>query len=302
MLAARALLACALLAAALAARAQDIEPRSFSNAPVGVNFLIGGYAYTRGGLEFDSATQITNPKLKASSGVMGYARVLDLWGMSGKFDVIVPYTWLSGTADFRGEPVERKVDGLLDPRFRLSVNFYGAPALSLKEFREYKQDLIVGASLQVSAPLGQYDETRIVNLGANRWYFKPQLGVSKALGPWTLEGTVAATIYTDNKDFFNGGRRSQDPVYSTQAHVIYGFDSGVWVSLDATYFTGGRTTLNGVRGDDLQKNWRFGSTLALPVDVHNSIKLFASSGVSARTGNNFDLVGVAWQYRWGDGL
>ena len=109
-------------------------------------------------------------------------------------------------------------------------------------------------------------------------------------------------MFTDNKDFYNGGTRSQKPIYSTQAHVIYGFDSGVWVSLDATYFTGGRTTLNGVQGDDLQKNWRFGGTLALPVDPKNSIKFYASSGVSARTGNNFDLFGVAWQHRWGGGL
>ena len=284
------------------ALAQDIEPRSFSNAPVGVNFLVGGYAYTRGSLAFDSAPQITNPRLTTSSAVAGYARVLDLWGMSGKFDAIVPYTWLSGTADFRGAEVERTVNGLMDPRFRLSVNFYGAPALSLPEFRHYQQDVIVGASLQVSVPVGQYDQTRIVNIGTNRWFFKPELGVSKVLGPWTLEGTVAATIYTDNKDFFNGNTRSQKPIYSTQAHAIYGFDNGVWASLDATYFTGGRTALNGVQGDDLQKNWRLGGTLAFPVDPRNSIKFYASSGVSARTGNNYDLFGVAWQYRWGGGL
>jgi hypothetical protein len=291
-----------LVAVVSGARAQDIEPRSYSNAPVGVNFVIGGYAHTKGGLAFDGATQITDPKLKTNSAVFGYARVLDLWGMSGKFDAIVPYTWLSGTAQYKGEPVERKVDGLIDPRFRLSVNFYGAPALSLKEFRQYEQDLILGASLQVSVPVGQYDETRLVNLGANRWYFKPEFGASKALGSWTLEGKLAATIFTDNKDFFNGNRRSQDPIYSAQANVIHSFDSGVWASLDATFLTGGRTELNGEKGNDLQKNWRVGATLALPVDVRNSIKFYASSGVSARTGNNYDLVGVAWQHRWGGGL
>jgi len=292
-----------MLAASLAdSQAQEIEPRSYSNAPVGVNFVVGGYAHTKGGLNFDGATQITDPKLKTNSAVFGYARVLDLWGMSGKFDVIVPYTWLSGTAQYKGEPVERKVDGLIDPRFRLSVNFFGAPALSLPEFRNYKQDLILGASVQVSAPVGQYDETRLVNLGTNRWYFKPELGASKALGAWTLEGKLAATIFTDNTDFFNGNRRSQEPIYSAQANVIYSFDSGIWGSLDATYLTGGRTELNGVKGDDLQKNWRVGATLALPVDARNSIKFYASSGVSARTGNNYDLVGVAWQYRWGGGL
>jgi hypothetical protein len=295
-------LACALLAAAFAACAQDIEPRSYSNAPVGVNFLIGGFIQTKGGVSFSSESSITNPKLTTNNAVFAYARVLDLWGMSGKFDAIVPYSWLNGTAEYRGQAVERKVDGLIDPRFRLSVNFYGAPALELKDFRNYKQDLIVGASVQVSAPAGQYDETRLVNLGSNRWYFKPELGVSKALGDWTLEGKAAATIFTKNDDFFNGNKRTQDPIYSMQANAIYSFANGVWGSVDATYFTGGRTTLNGERNFDRQKNWRVGATLALPVDAHNSIKFQASSGVSARTGNSYDLFGVAWQYRWGGGL
>lgn len=279
-----------------------MEPRSYSNAPVGMNFLVGGYAYTRGGLAFDSATDITNPRLTTSSAVLGYSRVLDLWGMSGKFAVVVPYSGLSGTAEYRGQTVERNVDGFVDPKFRLSVNLYGAPALSLKEFRDYQQDLIIGATLLVSAPLGQYDDTKIVNLGTNRWSFKSEAGVSKALGRWTVEGTLAATFFTDNKDFFGGNTRSQDPIYSSEAHLIHSFPSGIWGSLDATYFTGGRTTLNGVRGNDLQQNWRVGATLAFPVDTHNSIKLYASSGVSARTGNNYDLLGILWQYRWGGGL
>ena len=198
--------------------------------------------------------------------------------------------------------MQRDVSGFADPTFRLSVNLYGAPALSLKEFAGYKQDLIVGASLLVSAPLGQYDDTKVVNLGTNRWSFKPEVGVSKALGRWTLEATAAVTLFTDNNDFFNGNTRSQDPLYSLQGHVIYSFRSGIWGSLDATYFTGGRTTLNGTLNNDLQQNWRVGGTLAFPVDAYNSIKLYASSGVSARTGNNYDLIGIAWQYRWGAGL
>jgi hypothetical protein len=298
----RALLVCALLGGSFAARAQDIEPRAYSNAPVGVNFLLAGYLYTRGGLIFDSATGITDPKMTTSSPVLAYARVLDLWGMSAKFDAIVPYTSLSGTALRNGEVVTRDVDGFVDPRFRLSVNFYGAPALGLKEFRNYRQDLIVGASLQVQAPWGQYDPDRLVNIGNNRWSFKPELGVSKALGAWTLEGKLGATIFTDNRDFFGGQRRAQDPIWSAQGNLIYGFANGVWASLDATYFTGGRNTIDGERGNDLQQNWRIGTTVAIPINAWHSIKFNASSGVSARTGNNFDLVGVAWQYRWGGGL
>lgn len=291
-----------LVGVALPAGAQDIEPRAYSNAPIGVNFLIAGYAYTQGGLAFGSASPISQPDLNSSTAVVAYARVLDLWGMSAKFDATVPYTWLEGTAQFKGQTVPRKVDGFANPAFRLSINLYGAPALSLKEFAAFEQDLIVGASLRVVAPWSQYDDTKLVNIGTNRWSFKPEIGISKALGQWTLEATAAATFFTDNDDFFGGSTLSQDLIYSVQGHVIYGFESGIWTSLDATYFNGGRTTVDGVRESNLQQNWRIGGTLAVPVNRANSIKFYVSSGVSARTDNNYDLVGVAWQYRWGGGL
>lgn len=299
--AAAAVAAGALVAQPGALLAQDIEPRAYSNAPVGVNFVVAGFGYARGDLPFGSLP-ITEAQLRTSSAVLAFARALDLWGKSGKFDMVLPYTSLSGTARYLGEPVERSINGPNDPRFRLSVNFYGAPALRLPEFAQYRQELIVGASLQVSAPTGQYDPTRLVNIGANRWFFKPEVGLSKAVDRWTLELTAAATFFSDNDAFYNGNRRAQDPLYSTQAHVIYGFRSGVWASIDATWFSGGRSTLNGTLNNDLQQNWRVGATLALPVDRHHSVKLYASSGVAARTGNNFDLLGIAWQVRWGGGL
>ncbi len=181
-------------AAVNVANAQDIEPRSYSNAPVGVNFLIAGYGYTQGGVPTDSLP-VTNPHLDTSNMIFAYARSLDLWGKSAKFDVIVPYTWLSGSATDAGRPVERVVNGFSNPSFRLSINLCGAPALTLKEFSGYQQDLIVGASLQVSAPWGQYDGSRLINIGTNRWFFKPEMGISKAFGAWTFEGAAAVTLY-----------------------------------------------------------------------------------------------------------
>ena len=205
------LAACVLIGIPLPAGAQDIEPRAYSNAPIGVNFLIAGYAYTRGGIAFGPQLPITNPDLDTSSAVIAYARVLDLWGMSAKFDAIVPYTWLSGTADYKGETVSRKVNGFANSAFRLSINLYGAPALTLKEFADWEQDLIIGASIRVIAPLGQYDDERLVNIGNNRWSFKPEIGISKALGPWTFEVAGGATFYTDNDNFFGGNSACQDP-------------------------------------------------------------------------------------------
>lgn len=297
-----ALTAWALAASSMAAHAEDIEPRAFSNAPVGVNFLIAGYVHTRGGVAFGSNLPITNPSLETSSTLVAYVRALDLWGMSAKFSAAVPYTWLSGTADYLGQSVARNVNGLANSAYQLSVNFYGAPALTPQEFVAWKQDLIIGASLRVVAPWGQYDPSKLVNIGSNSWAFNPQVGFSKAIGPWTLEGTAALTFYTDNSDFLGGRTLSESPVYALQGHVIYAFASGIWASLDATYYSGGRTTVNGVLNADLQQNWRVGVTLVIPVNRENSIKLYASNGVSARTGNNYDLIGVGWQYRWGGGL
>ncbi len=297
-----ALVAAMLTGAGPAAHAQDIEPRAYSNAPIGVNFLIAGYAYTRGGVAFDPALPAKNPQLETSNAALAYARVLDFWGSSGTVSAIVPYTWLSGQAELFGQTKERVVDGVADARFRVSVNLYGAPALSLKEFAAYRQDLIVGASLSMSAPSGQYDPTKLVNIGTNRYSFTAEIGASKAIGAWTLELAGGATFYTDNDDYFNGNTRSQAPLYTAHAHAIYNFPRGIWASLDATWLGGGRTTVNGVHNSDPQQNWRVGGTLTIPVDAANSIRLYASSGVSSRTGNDYDLVGLAWQVRWGAGL
>jgi hypothetical protein len=209
---------------------------------------------------------------------------------------------------FEGKVLEQERSiyrsGLFDSVVRVSVNLVGGPAMSLPQIRQrlWRQKTLLGASVKVIAPTGQYDPTKLVNLGTNRWFFKPELGISQALGHLTLEFKSAVTVFTDNDDFFNGKRRAQDPLYSFQAHAIYEFPRGIWASLDATYFAGGRTTVDGTLNNDLQQNWRVGGTLAFPIDVHNSIKLYASSGVAARTGNSFDLVGIAWQHRWGGGL
>jgi hypothetical protein len=191
----------ALMATGSGVSAQDLEPRAYVNTPVGLNFLLAGYGYLAGGVAIDPSLPLQNADLQVHSALLAYAHALNVWGKSGKVDVVVPYAWLSGTAELAGQPREREVSGLVDPRLRFSVNLYGAPALSLQESASYKQDLIVGASLQVSAPLGQYDADKVVNLGTNRWSFKPELGISKAWGPLTLEFSTGVTLYTDNHDF-----------------------------------------------------------------------------------------------------
>jgi hypothetical protein len=290
-----------ILAAAMTAEAQQLEPRTYSNTPVGMNFLLLGYAYTTGDVAFDTSAPIEDGHITVHSALLGYARTLDVWGRSGKIDVVLPYAWLSGTATVAGQPQSREVSGLADPQVRVSVLPYGAPALTLEEFESYNQDVILGASFAVTPPLGQYDSDKLVNLGTNRWSFKPEIGLSKTWGPVTLELAPSVTFYTDNDDFLGGKKLERDPLYAVQGHVIYHTRHGLWAAVDATYYAGGRTTINGVRGESLE-DVRVGGTLAIPIDRYNSIKLTASTGAYARIGGNFTTAGIVWQFRWGGGL
>ena len=281
--------------------AQDLEPRAYANTPVGLNFLIGGYAYSQGTVGVDPAVPITDTEIKLNSAVFAYVRTLNLWGRSGKFDLIVPYTWVDGSAKLAGQARTRKVSGFNDPRLRLSMLLYGAPALTLDEFRDYQPELIVGSSVEVTPPLGKYESDKLVNVGTNRWSFKPELGVSKTWGPVTLELAGGVRFYTYNNDFLDGKTLQVSPVYSVQGHLIYSITPGVWLGFDALYYTGARGTIDGDKGESLE-NVRVGLTLALPINRYNSIKLYGSTNVYAKTGADLDVLGVAWQLRWGGGL
>jgi hypothetical protein len=297
-----ALLAATFLASSSLASAQELEPRAYSNVPVGLNFLVAGYSYLEGEVATDPALPIENAELSVHGPVLAYSRALDVAGKSARVEVVMPYGVLSGSADVAGQPRFREISGLWDPRLRFSINLFGAPALAVREFAGYRQDWIVGASLQLTLPLGQYDADRVVNLGTNRWTVKPEVGVSKAVGRWIFEGAAGVSFYSDNDEYLEVQTRAQEPVYSIQAHVVYTFPSRIWVAIDSTFYDGGEAELDGVPSRRTVQASRLGATLSVPFNARNSLKLSLASGVAVRTGGDFDIVGVSWQYRWGGGL
>lgn len=292
-------LACALGEAP--AVAQSVEPRAYAPAPVGTNFLILAAARARGPLETDPALPLSDFDLHAKGVLLGYSRAINVLGKSAKVDVVLPYGKLTGDATFLGIPVERRVTGFSDPAARLTVLFHGAPAMTTPDFLAYRQDLLIGASVQVSLPVGKYDRTKLLNLGSHRWAVKPELGISKRWGKWTLETATGATFFGANDEFLGDHRRTQKPIYSGQAHLIYEISRGAWVAGNVSYFTGGESSIDGFNKGALQHNWRVGLIAAVPLDRRFSVKVNGSTGVSQRTGNKFSLYGVALQYRWGAG-
>ena len=269
---------------------QEIEARTYSNTPIGINFLSAGIVQAK-----------TN-NYSLTSEVMSLTHIFDAGGQSGKLTLVLPYAQFSGSKIIGGRTVNASTEGLSDPLIKAAINLYGAPALTLDQFKDYQQDLIAGVSLAASVPWGKYDDNQLINVGANRWFIQPGLGVSKALGPWRFELAGAGIFYTSNTDYMVGNSLSQNPVYSTQTHGIYYFQNTAWISVDATYFIGGQSYLNGNPISGSQENWRFGTTMSYPVNKHNSIRLSASTGAYSRTNNSYDLYGISWQYRFGGGL
>jgi len=291
-------LALALLPALAAAQA--LEPRAYSNIPVGMNFAIAAYSHSAGGIAVDPSVPLEDGEGRVNALSLVYVRTLDILGNSGSVAVLLPLARFSGSATLNGVEESRTISGSGDPGMRLAVNFWGAPAMTAAQFAGYRQDLIAGASLTLTAPLGQYDPARVINLGTNRWSAKPELGLSKAAGPWTFELSAGGTWFTKNDDYFGGNVREQEPIYSTQLHVTRQLGRGTWAAVSATWYAGGRTSLNGAARDDRQSGSRYGATFALPLGGGHSLKLFASTGLYTRTGQDFDTFGAAWQYLWGE--
>ncbi|UCF19078.1 MAG: transporter [Gemmatimonadota bacterium] len=287
------------------ASAQDLEPRAFSNAPVGLNFALVGYVYSAGNLLFDdalaAALQIQSASAKIHQGALSFVRTVDVFGLSGRVGAVVPLVtgrWEGIVADTFAT-VSR--DGLGDPRLLFSVGFLGAPALSGADFVRYTERTVVGASLQIIVPLGQYDPSRLINLGSNRWAFKPRLGLSHTHGRWTFEFFGAVWLFTDNADAL-GQRIEQDPIFALQGHAIYAFRRGLWLAVDAGYGSGGRSRVGGEIKDDFRKDTRLGAQLAVPLARRHSLKLIYFASVSTRIGADFDTISLLYQLRWGAGL
>jgi len=281
-----------------AALAQDLEPRLYTNVPVGINFVGAGYGHSQGNVLFDPAVTLENAQIEIDGALLGYGRSIALGQFSAKVDGAIGRVCLDGSADYQGERVTRNVCGVTDARARVTVNFLGAPALRPLEYASYRQDWVFGASLQVGLPVGDYDPSRLVNIGTNRRSAKVELGVSKNLERWLLEIALGETLYQDNGDFFGGRLREQEPITSLQGHAVYRFASGFWLAADATRYHGGRTSTNETQNRDLQSNVRVGLTASVPLNAKQSVKIHASTGVSTRTGTDFDTLTAVWQYAW----
>lgn len=295
-------LAAGLLAAFGSARAagQSLEPRAYSPNPVGTNFAVANYGYQTGAVVFDATLPFKDVTAKVNSGSLIYVRTFNLFGRSANAGLVVPYVWGSIEGEVNEENRRITRSGFGDLQSRLTVNLLGGPALTPAEFAVRKPERTLGISLLTVAPTGQYFPDKLINIGGNRWAFKPELGFSQPLGKWSFEAYAGAWFFTTNDDFFGGQTRSQEPVIAFQGHVSYTFAPRLWLAASGTYYTGGKTTINGVLNSDLQNNSRVSLTASVPVARNQSLKFFWARGATTSIGADFTTYSVSYQFVWFD--
>jgi Putative MetA-pathway of phenol degradation len=290
------------LVVAASARAQELEPRAYSASPIGANFVGVGFERSSGSVLFDPTIPLTDVHADIYSTALGIGRTFGLFGRQALGTAVLPYAFgsISGEVGPQLQPGKITRSGLADVRFKFSLNLHGSPALTLPEFaKNRRRTFLLGTSLTVQAPAGQYNPAKLINLGTNRWAFKPELGVSYPVKRFYFDVYAGAWFFTENPQFFPGENvRKQDPLTTLQAHVSYTLRPHLWLAFDSTWYGGGAAHLNGGPAVGRQNNSRLGATLSFPLSKRQSVKIAYAGGVSARTGSNFTTVTVAWQFLW----
>lgn len=296
-------LALVLLLFTISCPAQDIEPRRWSHLPIGGNFISGAYAYTSGEIFLDPVLRIEDAEFYLHTIAVRYIRSFELFGKSARIDLTQPYQSGRWSGLLNGVPSSVERTGWADTSLRLAVNLVGAPPLTGKEFAEYRartdRETIVGAGLVVQFPTGEYFDDKLINLGGNRFTFRPQFGVVHNVGKWSMEITTAAWLFTDNDAFFNGRHLAQDPLFTADGHLIYTFRPGLWASASVGYGLGGETIVDGAPSDNVLSNLGWGFALGIPINRSIGIKLaYVGTRAFARTGSNTDTLTCGLSVSW----
>lgn len=277
--------------------AQDISPRLFWPTPKGTQVLVSGYSYATGDVLFDASIPIEDAESRVNTGLLAYTRTISLWGRTSNFLVELPYSWGKTQGLLDGEPAKRDFSGTGDLGLVLNVNLRGAPSMTKEDFLAFRANPspLIGASLKVIVPTGQYHNDRLINTGSNRWAVRAKIGAIFPLKPkWVLELSAGAWFFGDNDEFITG-KKEQDPIYSIETNLIKRIRPGLWASLDLTYYNGGRQTVDDNPLRDKQSNLKVGGTLVVPFRRRHAIKVGYASGVVTRYGNAFDQIIVSYQ-------
>ena len=284
-------------ACTLLLQGQDLDPRAYTRVPIKGTIVVTGLAFSKGAVVTDPSIALQNLKATLQIPSLALARSFGFFGKTSQVLVALPYARGQASADVNGRPESVTRNGFSDLRLRWSVLFKGAPAMNIRELAKAPHKTILGASLNVVVPTGQYFNEKLINLGTNRWAFRPELAVSHPFSKkWMIDAYAGIWLFTSNPSFYPGNTvKTQNPMGAFQAHLSYNVSLRAWVALDLTYYAGGNSELNGKPSDDRQSNSRIGTTLVVPTGKMSALKFAVSTGAIVRSGANFTTVSLGWQ-------
>lgn len=275
---------------------QDLEPRVYANVAKNLNVIAIGYVFMNGNVLTDPSLPITDFTVHSHNTAVNYIRTFGLSNKLVRVQVSLPYTYMDGSQTrTNGDVLTGSRSGLADMKIRFGINLLGSPVLDKSEFKDFEQKTILGVSLVTSVPTGKYYDDKQINIGTNRWAFKPEIGVSKRFAHVYAEAYGGIWFYTDNNDFL-GKKLEQKPTYSLQAHASYYFKNHMWIGFNTNWFFGGKTITDGVSDDSQIDNWRVGGTFSTPVAKGQSIKFQYHIGAYTNNGLDYYALSLAYQY------
>lgn len=280
--------------------AQELAPRAYWPTPNGTNVLVLGYQKNTGDIITDPSLPVTGVESDIDYLQVSYQRTFSAWGRTATMQLSLPYSQGTTEGFVDGEFLRRRVSGMADVRARFALNLTGAPSMDAAGFQALRQNpkTIVGASLLIQAPTGEYERDKVINVGTNRWSMKPAIGVIWPLRPtWLLEFEIGAWIFGDNSDFV-GETRKQDPILSTEFHIVKRVRPGFWMSLDANFYVGGRTKVGDNASGPLQRNSRVGVTAVFPMGRGHALRGSFSTGAVTESGGDFEIFSLGYVRVW----
>ncbi len=280
-------------------RSQEIEPRSYAVVPAGLHAMALSYTFSSGNVVMAGSSPIQNLNVTNNVFNLGYVQTFKFFEKLARVAVSMPFGFLNGSAIFQGIDTAGSRTGFYDGRIKFGINLLGSPALEAQDFKKFQEHTVFGASFVISVPIGQYYPSKLINLGSNRWGFKPELGLSHREGRLFYEIYTGVWMYTKNTDFFKTYVQQQNTLFSFQAHVDYTFKHGKYLALNGGFYNGGETSLNGIEQNDEAENWRLGATFSSPIfNIHQSVKVMVNTGVATKAGQNYTALTVVYQYSW----
>lgn len=284
----------------LAGFGQDLDPRAYARIPSNTSTLVYGFAYSYGGVVTDPTLPIQDLEARVQAASLGYAHAFNLFGLTAQGMVALPYSWAQVSGKYANQQQSITRSGLADTRLRLTVLVHGAPAMSVAEYMKAPKKTVVGVSMNIAAPTGEFFPDKLINIGTHRWSFRPEIALSQPVGSrWLIDVYTGLWLFTPNHTFYPGDAvRKQQPMGTFQTHISYNIRPRLWVALDATYYVGGQSTVNEVYSNDRQSNARVGVTAVMPVGKSNALKLAASTGAVVRIGQDFTSFSFGWQHSW----